>query len=74
MISNFPPDKLRRIRLRAQLSQVKACELAGINRNVISYLEQGQRVPRESTLRRILTIYEMQIRLVERQEKLWDEK
>jgi transcriptional regulator with XRE-family HTH domain len=72
MIHQFPPERLRELRGRALLSQRDVERLTGISDSTLAYLESGRHKPQTETLRRLLTLYAMNISKWERLEQTWD--
>jgi transcriptional regulator with XRE-family HTH domain len=71
MIHRYSPDRLRSLRERALLSQREVERLTGISDSTIAYLETGRHRPQSETLRKLLFIYDLNIRRQERSEQLW---
>ena len=71
MIHLYSPDRLRSLRLRALLSQRDVERLSGISDATIAYLETGRHRPQSGTLRKLLLLYDLNIRRLEHSERLW---
>jgi transcriptional regulator with XRE-family HTH domain len=71
MIHPYSPNRLRSLRQRALLSQRDVERLTGISDATIAYLETGRHRPQSGTLRKLLFLYDLNIRRLERSEKLW---
>ena len=71
MIHLYSPDRLRSLRRRALLSQREVERLTGISDSTIAYLESGQHRPQSKTLRSLLFLYDLNIKRLEQQERLW---
>ena len=71
MIHLYSPDRLRRLRQRALLSQRDVERLTGISDATIAYLESGRHRPQSGTLRKLLLLYGVNISSLERQEQIW---
>ena len=72
MLHLYPSEKLRELRHRALLSQRDVQRLTGISDSTVAYLERGRRKPQTATLRRLLSVYGINISRWERQERTWD--
>ncbi len=71
MIHPYSPERLRALRQRALLSQREVERLTGISDATIAYLESGRHKPQSGTLSKLLSLYAMNIRRLEQQERLW---
>lgn len=71
MIECYPPHRLRGLRERALLSQREVERLTGISDATIAYLESGRHKPQSQTLRKLLFLYDMNIRRLEQYERTW---
>jgi transcriptional regulator with XRE-family HTH domain len=72
---SHPPEKLRELRLRALLTQQDVAEQVGITPWQLSRIEHHHHRPRPrgySTLRRLLTLYGIQIRSLEQRDRTWE--
>ena len=67
----YSPDRLRSLRQRALLSQREVERLTGISDATIAYLESGRHRPQSETLRKLLFLYDVNIRRLEQHERLW---
>ncbi len=65
------PERLRALRRRALLTQRDVRDVTGIAQRTVSELECGRRKPQTETLRRLLSLYDINIRRWERTEVTW---
>lgn len=66
MIEDYSPRRLRSLRERALLSQREVERQTGISDSTINYLESGRHKPQSKTLRKLLFLYETNIRSLEK--------
>lgn len=71
MLSEYPPEKLRRLRLRALLSDADVHRLTGISRHTLWRIENHKSRPQTRTLNKLLSVYAIAIRKLERIETAW---
>jgi transcriptional regulator with XRE-family HTH domain len=62
MSSDFTGSRLRDLRVRARLSQLKVVELTGIAESTLCYLEHGKRKAQAGTLEKLIGLYVQKIR------------
>lgn len=55
------------------LTQVQVVELTGISETTIHYLEHGLRKPQTGTLQKLLNLYAIRIKRVEKLDQIWGE-
>ena len=54
-------ERIRALRWRRGLSQTELCEKAGVSLQVISFTEQGKRVPYPRTIRKLAEALEVPV-------------
>ena len=64
--ANYPPEKLKKLRIRSMLTQGQVVELTGICVDTLVSAEKGHRRPRTSTLEKLLNLYAIRIQTLER--------
>lgn len=70
MIQEYSGERLKRLRLRARLTQMQVVALAGVSEATICYLESGKRKPQTKTLDKILGIYAIRIQQLNNLERV----
>ena len=74
MLHTYPsPERLRALRRRALLTQRDVRDVTRIAQSTLSELECGRRKPQTGTLRRLLSLYDIDIRRWGRTEVTWGE-
>jgi len=72
MLHTWPtPERLRALRRRALLTQRDVVSVTGVAQSTVSEWECGRRKPQTATLRRLLSLYDINIRRWERAEVTW---
>jgi transcriptional regulator with XRE-family HTH domain len=74
MLHRYSGEKLRTLRLRANLSVYDVPRLTGISRMTLWRLESERNKPQTETLRKLLNVYAIAIAKLERLETTWEEK
>lgn len=67
----YTGEKLKELRKRARLTQEQVMELTGIAYGTIYHMERGTRKPHTSTLEKLLTLYAIRIKRVEKIEEIF---
>jgi transcriptional regulator with XRE-family HTH domain len=71
--STYPPAKLKALRKRAMLTQEQVWTACGLGEQTLWYWESGRRRPQSGLLNKVLTLYAIHIKRLERMEELWGE-
>ena len=62
MLTNYPPEKLKSLRIRSLLTVREVSTLIGLSENSITYAENGHKRPRKSNLDKLLSLYAIRIK------------
>src|SRR5271156_2200052 len=71
MYTNYPPDKLKSLRIRSLLTVREVKELTGISNPTIINSENGHHKMQKRLLDKLLTLYAIRIARLEGFEKIW---
>src|SRR5271156_1352354 len=72
MYTNYPPDKLKSLRIRSLLTVREVKELTGISNPTIINSENGHHKMQKRLLDKLLTLYATRIARLEKMERIWD--
>lgn len=72
MYTNYPPDKLKTLRIRALLTQSDVHSLTGLSFVSLIKAEKGRSRLQKRNLDKLLTLYATRIARLEKMERIWD--
>lgn len=72
MLTNYPPEKLKNLRIRSLLTVKDVSTLVGISQPTIHYAENGHKRLLKRNLDKLLTLYATRIKRLEGMERIWD--
>src|SRR5271154_2342045 len=72
MYTNYPPDKLKTLRIRALLTQSDVHSLTGLSFVSLIKAEKGRSRLQKRNLDKLLTLYATRIQRLEKIERIWD--
>ena len=72
MYTNYPPDKLKNLRIRALLTQSDVHSLTGLSFVSLIKAEKGRSRLQKRNLDKLLTLYATRIARLEKMERIWD--
>src|SRR5271156_1290545 len=72
MYTNYPPDKLKTLRIRALLTQSDVHSLTGLSFVSLIKAEKGRSRLQKRNLDKLLTLYATRIARIEKMERIWD--
>lgn len=72
MYTNYPPEKLKILRIRALLTQSDVHSLTGLSFVSLIKAEKGRSRLQKRNLDKLLTLYATRIARIEKMERIWD--
>src|SRR5271156_6774945 len=72
MYTNYPPDKLKSLRIRSLLTQSDVQSLTGLSFVSLIKAEKGRSRLQKRNLDKLLTLYATRIARIEKMERIWD--
>lgn len=74
MLTNYPPEKLKSLRIRSLLTVREVSALVGLSENSITYAENGHKRPRKSNLDKLLSLYAIRIKRLENMDEIFNSR
>lgn len=72
MYTNYPPAKLKDLRIRSLLTQADVQSLTGLSFVSLIKAEKGRSRLQKRNLDKLLTLYATRIARIEKMERIWD--